>query len=241
MPQKNQRAHQQHVELADVFRLHVESYSKENQLTSEQYKVIHAIQNCRTSALGGHVQACDHCGYEQISYNSCRNRHCPKCQSLRTKQWLDKRRAELLPVDYFHMVFTLPHELNHLIMYNKKQLYGLLFESAWETVKTLGNDPKRLAGLMGMLAILHTWGQNISQHNHLHCIVPGGALTDQGRWKPSKKGYLFPVKVVSTMFRGVYISKLRALYKNQGLKLPNTDKVKPLSVAENKKIGRAHV
>ena len=228
MPQKNQRADQQRVELADVFRLHAESYCKENQLTSEQYKVIHAIQNCRTSALGGHVQACDHCGYEQISYNSCRNRHCPKCESLRTKQWLDKRRAELLPVDYFHMVFTLPHELNHLIMYNKKQLYGLLFESAWETVKTLGNDPKRLAGLMGMLAILHTWGQNISQHNHLHCIVPGGALTDQGRWKPSKKGYLFPVKVVSTMFRGVYISKLRALYKNQGLKLPNTDNIDSL-------------
>jgi hypothetical protein len=210
------------VELADVLHMHGVDYCRSHKLTSEQYKVIHAIQNCRTATLGGHVDQCDHCGDLHISYNSCRNRHCPKCQSLRTLKWLDNRRKELLPVQYFHMVFTLPHELNNLMLYNKKLLHGLLFQAAWEAIKTLGKDPKRLGGQMGMLAILHTWGQNLLLHNHLHCIVPGGALTKGGRWKQSKKGYLFPVKVVSKIFRGIYVSKLRALYKDNKLKLPDT-------------------
>lgn len=209
------------VELADVFRMHGADYCQKHQLTPEQYKVIHAILNCRTAILGGHVDQCDHCRDLHISYNSCRNRHCPKCQSLRTLKWLDDRRKELLPVQYFHMVFTLPHELNNLVLYNKKLLHGLLFQAAWETVKTLGKDPKRLNGLMGFMAILHSWSQNLSQHNHLHCIVPGGAITKRGKWKPSKKGYLFPVKVVSKIFRGIYVSKLRALYKDNQLKLPD--------------------
>lgn len=208
------------VEIADVFKMHVKDYCKSNKLTPEQYKVINAILNCRTSALGGHVYKCDHCGDLQISYNSCRNRHCPKCQALRTAQWLEKRNLELLPVQYFHMVFTLPHKLNDLISYNKKLLYQILFQAVWETIKTLGLDPKRLGGLMGIIAILHTWGQNLFRHNHLHCIVPGGALTTKG-WKPSKKGFLFPVKVISKIFRGIYVSKLRALYENNELKLPD--------------------
>jgi len=212
------------VELADVFRMHFQQYCQQHKLTPEQYKVIHAIMNCRTAILGGHVKQCDYCGELHISYNSCRNRHCPKCQSLRTLKWLESRRRELLPVQYFHMVFTLPHELNNLILYNKQLLHGLLFQSVWETIKTLGKDPKRLGGLMGMLAILHTWGQNLSLHNHLHCIVPGGALVNRIKWNPSKKGYLFPVKVVSKIFRGIYISKLRKLYDDKKLKLPDTQK-----------------
>lgn len=223
MCQKKSSRDKRAVELAGVFRLHAAKYCEENQLTSEQYKVIHAIQNCRTGILGGHVEGCDRCDHTCIAYNSCRNRHCPKCQSLCATKWLEKRRSELLPVPYFHMVFTLPHELNHLVMYNKKALYGLLFESAWKTVKTLGKDPKRLNGLMGMMSILHSWGQNLSQHNHVHCIVPGGALNDKKQWVGSNESYLFPVNVVSKLFRGTYVTKLRELYENKGLRLPDTE------------------
>jgi hypothetical protein len=214
------------VELADIFRMHGANYCAQYRLTPQQYQAIHAIINCRTAMLGGHVYQCDHCGALHNTYNSCRNRHCPKCQSLRTLSWLEKRRQELLPVQYFHIVFTLPHELNHLIRYNRQQLHELLFQAAWETIKTLGKDPKRLNGLMGMLAIIHTWSQNLSFHNHLHCIVPGGAFTQSLEWMPSKKGYLFPVKVMSKIFKGIYISKLRSLYnegKLKGLDTQNID------------------
>lgn len=216
------------VELADIFRMHGGKYCREHRLTSEQYQVVHAIENCRTAALGGHVEQCDYCGELHISYNSCGNRHCPKCQSLKTLKWLKSRRKELLPVQYFHLVFTVPHEFNHWILYNKELLHGLLFRAVWETLKTLGEDPRRLGGLMGVLAILHTWGQNLSLHNHLHCIVPGGALIDECQWKPSKKGYLFPVKVISRVFRGIYVSHFRALYESGKLKQPNTQSIKHL-------------
>lgn len=208
------------VELADVFRLHGDAYCQANRLTPEQHKVLNAIKNCRTSALGGHIEQCSHCGAKQCSYNSCRNRHCPKCESFKAAQWLEARQTELLPVRYFHVVFTLPHELNNLVLYNKRQLYKLLFESAWETLKKLGKDLKRLRGEMGMLALLHTWGQTLTQHNHVHCIVPGGALQLNRKWTSSKK-YLFPVKVMSKLFRGIFISKLRALYQQEQLKLPD--------------------
>ena len=209
------------VELADIFRMHGDDYCNKNTLTSEQHKVINAIKNCRTSVLGGHIEQCDYCHEINISYNSCRNRHCPKCQSLKTAKWLEDRQQELLPVHYFHVVFTLPHELNTLILYNKKILYSLFFQSVWETIKTLGKDPKRLNGLMGLLAILHTWGQNLITHNHIHCIVPGGALGNRGKWKSSKKNYLFPVKVMSKIFRSIYITGLRKLYEDGKLKIPN--------------------
>lgn len=211
------------VELADIFRLHGDAYRQQNVLTPEQHKVMNAIQNCRTSVLGGHVEQCDYCHTIHVSYNSCRNRHCPKCQSFKTARWLEDRRKELLPVPYFHVVFTLPHELNALVLYNKSALYSLLFKSVWETVNTLGKDPKRLNGLMGMIAILHTWGQNLTVHNHIHSIVPGGALNNQGKWKSSKKTYLFPVKVMSRIFRGIYISGLRTLYENNQLVIPNQE------------------
>ncbi len=207
-------------ELADIFNQHADAYCEKNTPTPEQYKVIHAILNCRTSALGGHVDECDQCGAKQNSYNSCRNRHCPKCESFKAVRWLDDRQAELLPVPYFHVVFTLPHELNTLVLYNKSILYNLLFKSSWETLKTLGKDPDRLNGEVGMLSILHTWGQNLSQHNHVHCIVPGGALTADGEWNPANKEYLFPVKVMSEIFRGLFVTKLKKHHEDKELKLP---------------------
>jgi hypothetical protein len=209
------------VELADVFRLHAAAYSRTHTLTPEQHKVVHAIVNCRTSVLGGHVEQCQQCNAIQYAYHSCRNRHCPKCESFKAVQWLQERQTELLPVPYFHVVFTLPHELNTLVLYNKPTLYQVLFESAWAALNTLGRDKKRLGGQMGMLAILHTWGQNVSSHNHVHCIVPGGALTLNAQWKPSKN-YLFPVKVLSKLLRGIYVSKLRALYQQNQLKWPDS-------------------
>jgi Putative transposase/Transposase zinc-binding domain len=216
------------VELADIFRMHGDTYVQDNILTPEQYKVFNAVKNCRTSVLGGHVEQCDQCDAIQCAYNSCRNRHCPKCESFKAAKWLEARQAELLPVRYFHVVFTLPHELNNVVLYNKRVLYNLLFESAWETLKKLGTDPKRLNGEMGMLSILHTWGQNLSQHNHAHCIVPGGALKSNGEWKEAKN-YLFPVKVLSKLFRGIFVSKLRNVYQAHQLKLPDYTQAEKLS------------
>ncbi|HAJ79730.1 MAG TPA: IS91 family transposase [Fibrobacteres bacterium] len=222
------------VELGDVFRMHRESYCKNNTLTPEQHKVINAICNCRTSVLGGHVEQCDNCDNICVSYNSCRNRHCPKCQSLKTAKWLEDRQKELLPIPYFHVVFTLPHELNTLVLYNKKELYSCLMQAVWETIKTFGEDPKRLNGLMGMIAILHTWSQNLLDHNHVHCIVAGGALVDGNRWQPSKPDYLFPVKAMSIVFRGIFISGLRDLYDKNRLKIPSDPNLETsLSIGEN--------
>jgi hypothetical protein len=214
---KNERP--KSAEMADIFRMHGDDYCKAHVLTPEQHNVMNAIKNCRTSVLGGHIEQCGHCAALHCSYNSCRNRHCPKCGSFKAAKWSEDRQAELLPVSYFHVVFTLPHVLNNLVLYNKKLLYNLLFEAVWETLKTLGEDKNRLGGLMGTIAILHTWGQTLSQHNHLHCIVPGGALSKNGKWKPAKK-YLFPVNVLSKLFRGIYVSKLRQAYEQGRLVLP---------------------
>ncbi len=226
--QKNERTAS--VEIAQVFRQHGDSYCLENKLTPGQYKVMNAIKNCRTRVLGGHVDQCDYCSEIQCSYNSCRNRHCPKCESFKAAAWIEDRKAELLPVSYFHVVFTLPHELNNTVLYNKKILYDLLFQAAWKTLKTLGEDKNRLGGEMGMISVLHTWSQTLSVHNHLHCIVPGGALKANGQWQSAKK-YLFPVKVLSKLFRRFYVSGLRELYEKNRLKLPDqlTDSVTSLN------------
>lgn len=213
-------------ELGDIMRMHGESYCQNNILPPQHHKVLNALCNCRTKVLGGHVDRCDNCGHTNISYDSCRNRHCPKCQSLKTLKWLEERQKELLPVPYFHVVFTLPHELNILVMYNKKELYSLLMRSVWETIKTFGEDPKRLNGLMGMIAILHTWGQNLFDHIHLHCMIPGGALQDNNKWRPSKPDYLFSVKAMSIIFRGIFITGLRTLYDDNKLKIPSDSNVK---------------
>lgn len=205
-------------ELSDIFNLYGDSYIKQHKLSLVQYKAVNAIRNCRTAALGGNVQRCPCCGAEIISYNSCRNRYCPKCQALAKAKWLEARQAELLPVEYFHVVFTIPHELNFIVGYNQGLIYNILFKSAWATIKTLGLDKKRLGGIMSMLAALHTWGQNLLQHVHLHCIIPGGALADK-KWVSCKPGFLFPVKVMSKIFRGTFVSLLRQAYQNNELKM----------------------
>ena len=205
------------VELADIFLRYADGYIEQHGVSAPQNKAIKAISRCRTLALGGHVSRCNHCSAEEIAYNSCRYRHCPKCQTTKQLRWLENRKAELLPVEYFHVVFTIPHELNGIASYNPSLLYNLLFKAAWSAIYTLGQDKKRLGGLMGMLAFLHTWGQNLSQHIHLHCMVPGGALCDingQKEWRDSKPGFLFPVKVISKLFGKTFLKLLQQAYKN---------------------------
>jgi len=206
------------LELATIVRAHGEHYRHARHLASSQHRVLRAIATCRTAALGGHATTCDHCGAVQITYNSCRNRHCPKCQTLAKERWLQRRTAELLPVEYFHVVFTLPHELNPLAQGNPRVIYNLLFEAALETLKTFGRDPRHLGGQLGVTAILHTWSQTLAQHLHLHCLVTGGALARDGsRWIPAKRGFLFPVRALSQVFRGKYLDGLRRAYDRQQL------------------------
>lgn len=166
--------------------------------------------------MGGHVDACTDCGILRISYNSCRNRHCPKCQGKNRESWIAAREAELLPVPYFHVVFTLPDILNTLALHQPKAVYDALFEAAWGTIRTFGNNPKNLGAATGMISILHTWGQRLSLHPHLHCIVPGGGLSKQGKWKTAKSQgkYLFPVKAMSQVFRAKYVEALKARISN---------------------------
>jgi hypothetical protein len=203
-----------HLHLQQVFERFMPAYRQHHRLTPQQGKVSTAISACRTEALGGQLVHCDHCGFEQRRYHSCRNRHCPQCQQQATAQWCDKQWQQVLPVDYFHLVFTLPHELNAWVKQHPGVMYALLFQSVWATLNTLGADPKRLNGRMGMTAILHTWGQNLFQHVHLHCLVPGGALSENGQhWQAAKSTYLFPVKVMSRLFRGKMASALRHAYR----------------------------
>jgi transposase-like zinc-binding protein/putative transposase len=171
------------LEVADIFREYGTAYQVTHRtaLLPEQRRVMRAISICRTSALGGHIDACSECGHQQISYNSCRNRHCPKCQSLESARWLAARRADLLPVQYFHVVFTLPDELAPLALQNKRVIYNLLFASVSATLSRIASDPKHLGAEIGFLAVLHTWGQQLQHHPHLHCVVPGGGLSPDGR------------------------------------------------------------
>ena len=183
-------------------------------LNSWQLRTLFALKKCRTSALGGHIDACDECGNISISYNSCRNRHCPKCQGRNREDWIQTRETELLPVPYFHVVFTLPEVLNKTALHEPKMLYDILFESAWETLQTFGKN-KNLQ--MGMIAVLHTWGQNLSLHPHVHCIVPGGGVDENGAWKNIKNDgkFLFSVKALSKVFRAKFCEKLKANLKDK--------------------------
>jgi len=168
-----------------------------------------AVERCRTASLGGHLEQCDSCGFERPAYNSCRNRHCPKCQSLAKVKWLDKQKSELLPVGYFHLVFTLPHELNALILTNKKILLSHLFKAGGETLGDFGRT--RLGGQIGWITVLHTWDQTLLDHFHLHCLVPAGALSfDQKHWSPARQNFLFPVKALSLVFRGKFLDLLKS-------------------------------
>ena len=195
-------------ELADVFRRYGQSYQRTHRLLACEQRVMRAVSVCRTQELGGHLDRCDACGFERPAYNSCRNRHCPKCQSLAKAQWLEKQTSELLPVGYFHLVFTLPHELNRLILGNKKILLGLLFKAVSETLLEFGQS--RFGGTVGIIAVLHTWDQKLQDHFHLHCLVPSGALSfDRSRWTAARKNFLFPVKALSLVFRGKFLDLLQ--------------------------------
>lgn len=205
----------QRCELADIFRAHGESYRRDHALPVAHLKVMQAVERCRTAALGGHLEQCDACGFERPAYNSCRNRHCPKCQSLAKLKWLEKQNSELLPVGYFHVVFTLPHQLNAVILSNKKIVLSHLFKAVGETLIDFGRT--RLGGHIGLITVLHTWDQTLLDHFHLHCLVPAGALSfDHKRWRPAAKNFLFPVKALSVVFRGKFLDLLtRAFARNK--------------------------
>jgi hypothetical protein len=181
-----------------------------------------AIEVCRTALLGGHKDQCDHCGHLEISYNSCRNRHCPKCQTLQKEKWIEARGEDLLPIEYFHVVFTIPSELNHLALLNQRVLYDLLFRSASETLAKLANDPKHLGATVGVIGILHTWGQNLMDHPHLHCIVTGGGLSSDGTWRPCRRGFFLPIRVMSALFRGKFLDLLKDYFKKDDLVFPDS-------------------
>jgi hypothetical protein len=196
--------------VADIFRQHGPAYREAHRLSRTDWRVMHAIEVCRTAVLGGHKDQCDTCGHLEISYNSCRNRHCPKCQTLRKEQWIEARSEDLLPVEYFHVVFTIPAELNPLVSMNRKVMYDLLFRSVSETITELANDPKHLGATAGVIGILHTWGQNLMDHPHIHCIVTGGGLSpDGGRWVSCRKGFFIPVRIMSALFRGKFLDLLK--------------------------------
>ena len=182
-------------------------------LCTAQKLVLKVLATCRTAALGGHVDECDHCGYRRPAYNSCRNRHCPKCQAAARGQWLEARRAELLPVDYFHVVFTLPVAIAEIALQNKALLYDLLLRLSAETMREIAADPKHLGAEIGILSVLHTWGQNLLHHPHVHCVVPGGGLAPDGeRWIACRKNFFLPVRVLSRVFRGKFLEHLRRAY-----------------------------
>jgi hypothetical protein len=194
-------------EVADIFRQHGPAYREAHALPVPHRRVMHAIETCRTAALGGHLERCEQCDHERPVYNSCRNRHCPKCQALAKAQWLADRQAELLPVGYFHNVFTLPHELNDLAAANPRVLYNLLFRCVAQTLQAFAADPHYgLGGQLGFTAVLHTWDQKLLYHVHLHCVIAGGALAwDGSRWLPARRNYLFPVRALSAAFRDRYL------------------------------------
>jgi hypothetical protein len=204
------------VELADIFRACGESYRRNHPLPVSHLKVMQAVEHCRTAALGGHLEQCDHCGFERPAYNSCRNRHCPKCQSLAKVKWLDKQKSELLPTGYFHLVFTLPHELNPLILVNKKPMINILFQSVWQTLAQFAQ--RRLGGTLGITAVLHTWDQTLLDHFHLHCLVPAGVLSfDRNRWVSARQDFLFPVKALSLVFRAKFLDSLKKSFDRNKL------------------------
>ncbi len=203
------------LEVADIFRAAGASYRavQAGHLSLAQLKVMSAIETCRTAALGGHVEGCDDCGHLRIAYNSCRNRHCPKCQGAAARAWLAERESDLLPVGYFHVVFTLPGEIADIAFQNKAVVYDLLFKVASETMMTIAADPKHLGARIGITAVLHTWGSAMTHHPHVHMIVPGGGLSRNGmRWISSRPGFLLPVRVLAKLFRRLFLTRLLELH-----------------------------
>lgn len=204
------------LEVSDIFRAQGPAYRRANtgHLSLAQHKVMSAIEACRTEALGGHVAACTKCNHQHIAYNSCKNRHCPKCQAPAARDWMTARAEHLLPVEYFHVVFTLPAEIARIALWNKRAIYGLLFKASAETVATIAADPKRLGARIGMTSVLHTWGSALTHHPHIHMIVPGGGLSPDGtRWVKCKPGFFLHVRVLSRLFRRLFLEGLMALHQ----------------------------
>lgn len=192
-------------------------------LMTQHKKIFSALHRCRTSALGGHIDKCDDCGHLKISYNSCRNRHCPKCQGVNKEMWIIQQEDMLLPIAYFHVVFTLPHELNSLCLHNPRFMYGLLFSSAWHTLNTLALDPQWLGAKTAATMVLHTWSQSLVLHPHVHCIVPDGGIDVQGKWRFPKRGnhnFLFPVAAMKLIYRGYFMEHLIKALKREELNIP---------------------
>ncbi len=222
------------LEVADIFRAHGPAWRQANagHLSLGQLKVMSAIEHCRTAALGGHVARCEDCGHIHVAYNSCRNRHCPKCQGAAARDWLAARQAELLPVPYYHVVFTLPAAIAHVAYHNKAAVYGILFKAAAETLLTIAADPKHLGARIGITAVLHTWGSAMTHHPHVHCIVPGGGIAlargeegasptgtqDTARWVACRPGFFLPVRVLSRLFRRLFLEKLAAAHDHGSLR-----------------------
>ncbi len=204
------------LEVADIFRAHGAAWRRANagHVSLGQLKVMSAIEHCRTAALGGHVAACQDCGHTVIAYNSCRNRHCPKCQGAAAKDWLAARQAELMPVEYYHVVFTLPGQIGDIAYQNKAAVYGILFKAAAETLIAIAADPRHLGARIGLTAVLHTWGSALTHHPHVHCIVPGGGISPDGeRWISCRPGFFLPVRVLSRLFRRLFLEKLTAAHE----------------------------
>lgn len=211
-------------EVADILRAHGRDYQMTHPMPSAHRRVVSAIVSCRTEYQGGRIERCDRCGFERAVYNSCRNRHCPKCQSMAKARWLDARSEELLPVGYFHAVFTLPHEINPVVQCNKRKLYTMLFKSVSETLARFGNNRRNgLGGKLGFILILHTWSQVLLDHYHLHCVIPAGALSHDGsRWIAARTHYLFPVRALSRVFRGMFIELFEKAYYEGELIFPGS-------------------
>ena len=220
---------QKQPELADIFRLYADDYRRSHAVSYEQLKVMHHIQICRTAALGGHVEQCDQCAFEQIAYNSCRDRHCPKCQTLTKEKWLNDRKAELLPCSYFHLVFTLPHALNPIILSNKKTTLNILFAAVNQTLQAFAKDPQwRLEGQLGFISVLHTWSQTLIDHFHIHCLIAAGALSlTKDKWIPANDHYLFKITSLAKAFKNCYLKLLVNAYeKDQLIFTPKTAALK---------------
>jgi len=204
--------------VAHILKNHINDYQDKYQLWSQHRKVVYDLLNCRTAYLGGHIDRCDHCGAMRIAYHSCRNRHCPTCQHMPRERWLEQRKGEILPTDYFHVVFTLPHTLNPIVLNNKKVMLAILFKAASQTLLTFGENT--LGGKLGFIATLHTWDQKLNAHFHLHCLVAGGAVSiDGSRWRPCKGNYLFNTRALSLVFRGKFMELTKKACQRQDVKL----------------------
>jgi Putative transposase/Transposase zinc-binding domain len=210
-------------EVADIIRRFGEEFQQRYPVNNYQWRILNALKNCRTAAMGGHVYACNQCGALHFAYNSCRNRHCPKCQAIEREAWIIARQAELLPVPYYHVVFTIPHQLNDLCRHNEAWMYNLLFKAAWQVLQSFAANPKWLGAKTGATMVLHTWGQNLELHPHVHCIVPGGGLTADGEWKSSQVNgkFLFPVAAMRKVFRAIFLKAVFKALKKETLLLPD--------------------